>query len=436
MDNKKSNFWSEFDKFDNSHQEGRKKFFTDVLPNLTFEQKLEYSKEKVREFIKYCEFKKLPFPVISFSGGRDSTILWHLVRNVVKENKLKFKPTIIVASEFFHPDNVKIIKKFNTSSKSKIIPAVKTFSEVITTIGFPIISKELSQKIRGVLDVKVKGKWIATCFGYGKGRAIPEKYLHLLDTDFCNFKPTHECCNLIKGGVKHDTNPKFIGTTIFESELRKTNWLTKGCNIFDEESPISRPISLWNDEDVKKFIELEKIKISDAYQKGWTRTGCMFCGFGLNIEDSIKQNFLRKSVKEDIQLIKNKLPKILFKGDVIKNIISRQLKSVSTKHDIKKIFINVINRIEKIYEKDKNEKYSAYNISQLRKIYDFSILFNRIELVKVYFLNVYNMYMHGLGNSSLLHPFINSYIKIENDSKYMNSFLERERERSKIDMIF
>jgi hypothetical protein len=162
----------------------------------------------------------------------------------------------------------------------------------------------------------------------------------------------------------------------------------------------------------------------------------MFCGFGLNIEDSIKQNFLRKSVKEDIQLIKNKLPKILFKGDVIKNIISRQLKSVSTKHDIKKIFINVINRIEKIYEKDKNEKYSAYNISQLRKIYDFSILFNRIELVKVYFLNVYNMYMHGLGNSSLLHPFINSYIKIENDSKYMNSFLERERERSKIDMIF
>jgi hypothetical protein len=56
-------------------------------------------------------------------------------------------------------------------------------------------------------------------------------------------------------------------------------------------------------------------------------------------------------------------------------------------------------------------------------------LFNRLELVKIWYPQVYNKYMYNLQDKSLLIPFINSYIQVTNDEKYMNSYRERERER-------
>jgi hypothetical protein len=36
--------------------------------------------------------------------------------------------------------------------------------------------------------------------------------------------------------------------------------------------------------------------------------------------------------------------------------------------------------------------------------------------------------MYGQGEKSLLKPFINSYIQVTNDKKYMQAFRERERD--------
>ncbi|MDR2636627.1 MAG: phosphoadenosine phosphosulfate reductase family protein [Mycoplasmataceae bacterium] len=396
-------FWTEFEKTDTSHQTARKDFLYNEINKWDFDKKLNYAKEKVREFIMYCNDNNLPFPVISFSGGRDSVVLYHLVKQTVEEFKLvelkkrkkEFYPIILVASEFFNPDNVTIIKKYmedkNGNVRGKIISPKKSFLDVIKTVGYPIISKELSQKIRGVLDVKTNAKWIATCFGYGKGRAIPKKYLHLLDTDFCDFKPTHQCCNLIKGGVKHDKNPKFVGTTIFESQLRRSNWISRGCNIFDKDAPASRPISLWNNEDVEEFIKRYNIKISEAYKKGWKRTGCMFCGFGLNIESSLLEH------KKNIQKEKTHL-------------------------------LNILEKIESDYIKDNNNKRRIKRLNDMNNKHNFSKLLNRLELVKVWYTKTYNIFMYGQGEKSLLKPFINSYIQVTNDKKYMQAFRERERD--------
>jgi hypothetical protein len=77
----------------------------------------------------------------------------------MRENNKKSKMKIIVASEFFNPDNSKIIRSIMKSGKNKIIyPPKMSFDSVVKNIGFPIVSKELAQKIRGVLDVKTNGK--------------------------------------------------------------------------------------------------------------------------------------------------------------------------------------------------------------------------------------------------------------------------------------
>jgi 3'-phosphoadenosine 5'-phosphosulfate sulfotransferase (PAPS reductase)/FAD synthetase len=160
-----------------------------------------------------------------------------------------------------------------------------------------MISKELAQKINAVRNCKTNGKWIKTCLGQGKGRRISKKYLHMLDKTFVKYEVSHICCNLLKGPVKHDSRPKFVGTTIYESQLRKTNWIKKGCNVYSLKSPQSRPLSIWTQNDISEYIRRHKdIKISNAYSKGWQRTGCMFCGFGLNIECAIRDRMFKKGI--------------------------------------------------------------------------------------------------------------------------------------------
>jgi 3'-phosphoadenosine 5'-phosphosulfate sulfotransferase (PAPS reductase)/FAD synthetase len=48
-----------------------------------------------------------------------------------------------------------------------------------------------------------------------------------------------------------------------------------------------RPLSLWTEKDVWKYIELKKIKISPIYKVGYKRSGCMVCMFGMSLEKGL-----------------------------------------------------------------------------------------------------------------------------------------------------
>ena len=46
------------------------------------------------------------------------------------------------------------------------------------------------------------------------------------------------------------------------------------------------PLAFWTEKDIWEYIEKYNLKYSEIYDKGYTRTGCMFCMFGLNLENS------------------------------------------------------------------------------------------------------------------------------------------------------
>ena len=58
----------------------------------------------------------------SFSGGKDSCVLRHLVHQVQDELNLKHSKYLI-AAEFFHPETAKFLK--NNTSKDDILVAPK-----------------------------------------------------------------------------------------------------------------------------------------------------------------------------------------------------------------------------------------------------------------------------------------------------------------------
>lgn len=66
-----------------------------------------------------------------------------------------------------------------------------------------------------------------------------------------------------------------------ESSLRRQQFLKNSCNAFNLKRPKSTPIAFWFDDDVWSYIKDFKISYSSIYDKGYKRTGCMFCLFGL-----------------------------------------------------------------------------------------------------------------------------------------------------------
>lgn len=99
----------------------------------------------------------------------------------------------------------------------------------------------------------------------------------------------------------------YIGTLAEESRLRKQAWLKHGCNSF-EGKQTSQPMSFWLEQDVLQYIIEEGLEIASVYGDivavddsgmeyapipgipcrlkctGCSRTGCVFCGFGFQME--------------------------------------------------------------------------------------------------------------------------------------------------------
>ena len=82
------------------------------------------------------------------------------------------------------------------------------------------------------------------------------------------------------------------------SNLRKTEYIKKGCNSFDTKRPASTPLGFWTEQDIYEYIktfnvpycsvygEIMKDKNGKYYPTKADRTGCMFCMFGIQNEKS------------------------------------------------------------------------------------------------------------------------------------------------------
>ena len=255
--------------------------------NWTLNQKIDHSLGAIEQFYNAMNGNIY----VSFSGGKDSTVLLHLVRMLYPETKAVF---INTGLEF--PEIQKFVK---TIDNVDIIRPKMSFREVIQKYGYPYPSKEVAQKIYEATNTrsdKLKNKRL---FGDDKGNGkISEKWKHLIDAPF---NISYQCCNkLKKAPVKSFEKATglhpILGTMASESGLRKTEYLKNWCNILDGKRPIGRPLSIWNDSDIWEYIKKYNIQYSDIYNKGYERTGCMFCLFGISQEksDIFNKNRLQK----------------------------------------------------------------------------------------------------------------------------------------------
>ena len=232
---------------------------------------------------------------VSISGGKDSQVLAHIVKEMYPDIPLVFVNTGL---EY---DSVRLKGE---ELADKILRPGMNFVEVIKRYGYPIISKEVSLYIHQVrvCEPSEKNAAVRRLRTEGirsdgvkvKTGKIPDKWLFLLDAPF---KISNYCCDVMKKKPAHSYEKTshqkpFIGTMASESEARKKSWFKYGCNAFEKKNPSSQPLSFWRERDILQYIKENNLKIADIYgdviyeeddyyTTGADRTGCTFCLFGI-----------------------------------------------------------------------------------------------------------------------------------------------------------
>lgn len=274
-----------------------------MLQALPLEVKVRMTESRIREWVREYGTSGV---YVSFSGGKDSTVLLHIVRNLYPDVEAVF-----VNTGLEYPEIQQFVKTFDNVT---ILRPQMRFDEVLKTYGYPIISKEVSQAIREVKRSIQLGNTDTVryrqLFSENKTQFSKAKYRPLLKVDF---NVSDKCCAIMKKKPAKDYEKRtgrkpILATMADESALRQSNWIIHGCNTFDTKAPKSAPMSFWTEQDVLQYIKQNGIPIASVYgdivykdesgfeynnsltddgklyTTGCNRTGCIFCAFGCHIE--------------------------------------------------------------------------------------------------------------------------------------------------------
>lgn len=261
------------------------------LLTLPYEEKLKQTKRLIMEW--YAQFKGNVY--VAFSGGKDSTVLLHIVRSLYPDVPAVFNDTGLEWPE---------IREFVKTIDNVIwLKPKHNFKWVIERQGYPLISKQESQYIHQYCFHKSEKTKHLRWFGDSKGRGkISEKWKFLTQAPF---KISDACCSILKKYPakkyeKESGRKPFIGTMAVESNQRMRAYLKGECNAFKAKRPVSKPLYFWNDEDIYRYIRENNLKISDIYSKGLSQTGCMFCLYGIQFKDGLKRFDVMKELHPTI----------------------------------------------------------------------------------------------------------------------------------------
>lgn len=304
---------------------------------LPLDIKINMTQSRIRAFVDHYGQDGV---YVSFSGGKDSTVLLHLVRELYPDI-----PAVFIDTGLEYPEIREFVKTFDNV---EWIRPKMTFRKVIEKYGYPFPSKEVAKNIRCSKPFlknpeKYKGRKPLPVQEAGE-EYVPlallklrgelktngkkstfncDKWEFLLDSPY-DF--SEECCGImkktpVKEYEKRTGRKPLLATLTEESRMRMNAWLMHGCNVFEGNHQQSTPMAFWTEQDILTYIRKHNIPLAKPYGEivyetdeenegqitfadlgceqderklkctGLSRTGCMFCMFGCLYDQGRENRF-------------------------------------------------------------------------------------------------------------------------------------------------
>ena len=249
---------------------------------LPLDKKIEISKSRIKQWYEHYEGKVY----VAFSGGKDSTVLLHIVRSIYPD-----VPAVFCNTGLEFPEIVAFTKKI--PNVITIRPTL-SFKQIIDKYGYPVGSKKIAAQIHKLRhptknNFHTRQLYLTGINSEGVYRwmwRLSKKWYKLIDAPF---ETSNKCCDFLKHqpSYKYEMetgNKPFVGTLATDSLLRKAIYLKEGCNNFGSTHPRSVPLSFWRTNDIWEYIKSRKVDYCEIYDMGYTATGCIYCMFGVHLE--------------------------------------------------------------------------------------------------------------------------------------------------------
>ena len=220
---------------------------------------------------------------VSFSGGKDSTVLAYLAARYLAS--FRTPPwelnLVFVNTGLEYPEIQKFVNEYAdwlrrafprvTVNLVRLRPKMN-IRQVVTKYGYSIVSKEVANCVwlarkdpNGTRAKRIHGELLTP-----DGRKSPyccDKWEFLMDAPFM---VSSECCRVMKKRTLHryesGTKDKpIVATMATEGRQRMQKWRASGCNAFDARRPMGKPMSFWTEQDVLRFIVDRELPIASVY---------------------------------------------------------------------------------------------------------------------------------------------------------------------------
>lgn len=228
---------------------------------------------------------------LSFSGGKDSTVLHYLLDLALPGNKI---PRLFINTGIEYEYIVDFVKQLEQKdSRIQIVNSNVNIKKMLEIEGYPFKSKEHSLK----LGEWQKGSIAKSNIYYkemsGKSRyACPKKLLYQYERNF-KLRLSDKCCYRLKKDIFHKwekENKKHILMTGMLAEEGGQRANLVNCIVTKKDKVVKfHPLLVCSTDFENYFIEKYDIELCKLYYPpfNFKRTGCKGCPYSLNLQEQL-----------------------------------------------------------------------------------------------------------------------------------------------------
>ncbi len=229
---------------------------------------------------------------VSFSGGKDSTVLHRLIDEALPGNKT---PRVFINTGIEYKLIIKFVKETAAGDDRFVIWTVgKNIPETLKKVGYPFKSKEHSQKVfewkQGCHSKSHRRYFREEENGY---QLCPKILMYQITPEF-TLNISHKCCYEFKkkpvAEYQKQSGRKITITGMMKAEGGQRT--TLNCIVTDSKTGKVKkfhPMAVVSPEWEEWYIKERNIQLCELYYPpfDFNRTGCICCPYSLDIQEQL-----------------------------------------------------------------------------------------------------------------------------------------------------